>query len=183
MIDSQNHRARVCESPVRSLFAISARHAQASLSLFANPSPAEPWEMQEQRAHAILKALIDGNDPITGCELPPDSPLQHASVLRALLTAADALRNEGRRSARRAAMPSNVGKPWTETEFAQLIEGLRGGEPLEKIARRHGRTVRAIQARLHVMDPESYSGTTPRDAAKAASLLQRPMSRSEVEND
>src|SRR5688572_26527412 len=127
--------------------------------------------MQEQRAHAILKTLIDGNDPMTGRELPPDSPLQHATVLRALLTAAEALKSEGRRSARRASMPSNVGKPWTEAEFAQLLGALRGGEPVEDIARRHGRTVRAIQARLHVMDPESLGGKMPQDAAQAASLI------------
>lgn len=130
--------------------------------------------MQEQRAHAILKSLIDGNDPITGRELSPDSPLQNATVLRALLTAVEALRTAGRRSARRASMPSNMGKPWTEAEFSQLLEALRSGEPVENIAQRHGRTVRAIQSRLHVMDPESFGGTTPRGAADAAALLQTP---------
>jgi hypothetical protein len=130
--------------------------------------------MQEQRAHTILKSLIDGNDPMTGRELPDDSPLQNATVLRALLTAVEALKSEGRRSARRASMPSNVGKPWTEAEFAQLLEALRSGEPVEDIARRHGRTVRAIQSRLHVMDPESSGGTMPRGAVKAAALLPTP---------
>ncbi len=47
-------------------------------------------------------------------------------------------------------------------------------EPIENIAQRHGRTVRAIQSRLHVMDPESFGGTTPQGAANAAALLQPP---------
>lgn len=151
-----------------------ASGALPPLSPFVLSQPRRTHGMQEQRAHAILKALIDGIDPMTGRELAADSPLQHASVLRALLTAAEALKSEGRRSARRASLPSNVGKPWTEAEFAQLLEALRSGEPVEKIAQRHGRTVRAIQSRLHVMDPESFGGTMPRDAAKAAVLLPVP---------
>lgn len=120
--------------------------------------------MDPQRAREILQALIDGIDPVTRAELPPDSPMQQAEVLRALLAAQTALRAAGMRAARRAALPPNVGQPWTEEEFAKLLDARRAGASIEELAEKHGRTVRAIQSRLQLMDAESFSGTTSREA-------------------
>jgi hypothetical protein len=41
--------------------------------------------MQQTRARQILQSLIQGIDPITSEELPRETVLQHADVLRALL--------------------------------------------------------------------------------------------------
>jgi hypothetical protein len=121
--------------------------------------------MDPLRAREILQALIDGLDPVTRAELPPDSPMQQAEVLRALLAAQGALRAAGMRAARRAALPPNVGQPWTEDEFARMLEARRAGASLEELAQKHGRTVRAIQSRLQLMDAESFSGTTSRETS------------------
>ncbi len=69
---------------------------------------------QLDNAPQILKALIDGKDPITGNELPDDSPLQHVKVLRAMLAALQSLEQDLQRSAKRALRPTNVGKSWSD---------------------------------------------------------------------
>jgi DNA-binding NarL/FixJ family response regulator len=102
---------------------------------------------QLDNAPQILKALIDGKDPITGNELPDDSPLQHVKVLRAMLAALQSLERDLQRSAKRALRPTNVGKSWSDQETSQLIQSLREGVGIPDIARQFGRTVRAIQAR------------------------------------
>ncbi len=48
--------------------------------------------------------------------------------------------------------PPRVGKRWTTLESVQLLEASRGGEAIEGLARRHGRTVRSIQSRLRLMN-------------------------------
>ncbi len=55
--------------------------------------------------------------------------MQQVEVLRALLAAQGALKAAGVRAARRAALPPNVGAPWTEEEFVKLLEGRRAGDP------------------------------------------------------
>jgi hypothetical protein len=86
--------------------------------------------MKEQRAREILQALVQGIDPMTGEELPSGTVIQHAAVLRALLAGVTALEQSVARSQRRAQLPGNVGRAWTKEE------------------ERHGRTLRAIEARL-----------------------------------
>jgi hypothetical protein len=117
--------------------------------------------MQEERARQILEALIDGLNPLTGTELPADSPFQHGPILRALLTAAAALKRSQARQERRAALPPNCGKPWTDTEFAQLVAARREGVSLEDLAVRHGRTVRGIHSRLQLAEHEAALASAP----------------------
>ncbi|HEY6926890.1 MAG TPA: hypothetical protein VI653_25615 [Steroidobacteraceae bacterium] len=104
--------------------------------------------MKEQRAREILQALVQGVDPMTGEELPSGTIIQHADVLRALLAGVTALELSEARSQRRAQLPGNVGRSWTKDEEATLVAAFRSGEPLPDIAARHGRTLRAIEARL-----------------------------------
>ena len=130
------------------------------------------WEhsgtlMQAQRAREIVKSLIAGVNPVSGLPLAPDSPLQSADVLRALLAADEALRVLIAREYRRAAMPPKVGQPWKEDEVSRLLQGVRDNLSIDELARRHGRTRRAIQSRLQLMDPESLGGMTPRTRGKA----------------
>jgi hypothetical protein len=104
--------------------------------------------MQQSRARQILQSLIQGIDPVTGEELLPETVLQHAEVLRALLAGLSALELTAARAQRRAQLPGNVGQAWTNDEESTLVGEFKSGETAEAIARKHGRTLRAIEARL-----------------------------------
>ena len=104
--------------------------------------------MREQRACLILQALIQGVDPFSGEELAAGTVLQRADVLRAMLAGVAALEESASRSARRAQLPANVGRAWTQEEDLELIRESQAGTALEEIAAAHARTLRAIEARL-----------------------------------
>ena len=104
--------------------------------------------MRETKARQILQALVQGIDPLTGEELPAGTVLQNAEVLRALLAGVGALEQMAARTQRRAQLPGNVGRSWSLDEEHALITGFQGGEPLAELAAKHGRTLRAIEARL-----------------------------------
>lgn len=104
--------------------------------------------MQDQRARQILQSLVEGVDPFNGEELPSDTVLQQADTLRALLAGVSALDQLTARASRRAQLPQNIGRTWSESEQGELIDAFQAGEPLDDIALRHGRTLRAIEARL-----------------------------------
>jgi hypothetical protein len=116
--------------------------------------------MKEQRARHILQALVQGIDPLTGEELAPGTVLQQADVLRALLAGVAALEQTAARAQRRAQLPGNVGRSWNANEEAALVTAFKAGEALMEIAARHGRTLRAIEARLErmgLLTPEQRS--------------------------
>jgi len=96
----------------------------------------------------VLQTLISGHDPISGEPLPYDSVLNRADVLRALLAGLSAIQETQTRAERRALLPAGVGRSWTDEEQAQLIAEFKADEPVEDIAAKHERTVRAIEARL-----------------------------------
>ncbi len=104
--------------------------------------------MQEQRARKILQALVQGVDPTTGAELEAGTVLQRADVLRALLAGVAALEQISARAQRRAQLPENVGLPWSDDEERTLVSEFQSGDSLADIAAKHGRTLRAIEARL-----------------------------------
>ncbi len=104
--------------------------------------------MRESKARQILQALVQGIDPLTGEELAAGTVLQHADVLRALLAGVGALEQMAARAQRRAQLPGNVGRPWSLDEEHVLMTEFQGGESLAGIAAKHGRTLRAIEARL-----------------------------------
>ena len=101
-----------------------------------------------QRAKRVLQALIQGVDPENGTELPADTVLNRVDVVRALLAAISALATATARAQRHAQLPASVGKKWSEIEEHQLKEEFARSEPIRLIATKHGRTVRAIEARL-----------------------------------
>lgn len=107
--------------------------------------------MQDRRANAILQALVHGVHPYTGEPLPSDSVVQDPGVIRALLSGMTALNAVEARAARRAQLPKNVGLPWTELELASVRREFEGGQPIEEIARAHGRSARAITHRLAML--------------------------------
>ena len=91
---------------------------------------------------------MQGVDPGQGSALPADTALNRVDVVRALLTGIEALDAMSARAQRRAQLPESVGKAWSETEGGQLRDEFARGEPVTLIAAEHGRTVRAIEARL-----------------------------------
>ena len=104
--------------------------------------------MQQTKAKQILQSLIQGLDPVTREELPPETVLQRADVLRALLAGLSALELMAARAQRRAQLPDNVGQAWTTDEESKLVAEFRSRESPKEMARKHGRTLRAIEARL-----------------------------------
>jgi hypothetical protein len=58
------------------------------------------------------------------------------------------MEQETARASRRAQLPQNIGRAWSAEEQAQLIDAFHAGVSAADIAARHGRTVRAIEARL-----------------------------------
>ena len=104
--------------------------------------------MMQTRARQILQSLIQGIDPATGEELPPETVLQHADVLRALLAGLSALELTAARAQRRAQLPDNVGQAWTTEEESRLVGEFKSGDSPVTIASKHRRTLRAIEARL-----------------------------------
>ena len=103
--------------------------------------------MNDERALAILSALADGVNPITGEVFCADSPYQNVQIIRALVFIVRALESKSR-SRPKSNLPSNAGKPWNDSEDERLLREFDRGQPLEKLAEAHGRTVAGIQARL-----------------------------------
>ena len=98
--------------------------------------------MQQTRARQILQSLIQGIDPVTGEELPRETVLQHADVLRALLAGLSALEQTAARAQRRAQLPDNVGRAWTTEEESRLVAAFK-----KAIACRHRARARTHAAR------------------------------------
>jgi len=96
----------------------------------------------------ILKALIAGVNPESAEPVPNDSVLHQPGVIRALLAGLSALELTTARALRRAQLPGNVGNTWTTEEERSLIAAFKSGELPEVISQKHGRTLRAIEARL-----------------------------------
>ena len=119
--------------------------------------------MQERRARQILQALIQGVDPFDGNELPAGTVLQQADVLRALLAGVAAMEQDSARALRRAQLPRNIGRTWSAGENTQLIDAFKAGESLGDIALKHGRTLRAIEARLEKLGLLSAAERTTAD--------------------
>ncbi|MDA8347468.1 MAG: hypothetical protein M0038_01455 [Pseudomonadota bacterium] len=107
--------------------------------------------MQHTEARTILVSLIEGRHPLSGERLPNECFVHHSDVIRALLLGVGAIDATDARAKRRAALPENVGLGWTTKEEEQLRSEFAAKEPLNAIASGHGRTLRAIEARLERM--------------------------------
>ena len=59
-----------------------------------------------------------------------------------------ALEQTAARAYRRAQLPGNVGQTWTTEEESRLVAAYKSGDSPVAIASLHGRTLRAIEARL-----------------------------------
>lgn len=133
--------------------------------------------MEETKVVAILSALAKGVNPITGEIATPDSPYQHADIVRALYAALERLKQPQPSTPKprpRNDVPSNVGKPWSEEEDQRLQAGFdRGSKPAE-LARQFGRTLAGIEARLEKLgcltsQDRTTTNRYPRDQTAARS--------------
>lgn len=113
-------------------------------------------------AASVLHALIEGHEPGSEVPLPSDSVIHRADVMRALLTAVTALDRAEARAQRRALLPDNVGKAWTGEEDNRLAEAFKAGQSPQELARKHRRTLRAVEARLQRMGLITESERTTR---------------------
>jgi len=92
----------------------------------------------------ILRMLADGENPLTGEDLPSDSPYQDARIMRALLAAIESLKeNDGASS-----LLPKAGSPWTAEQDEQLGRAFDSGRKVAELAVEHGRTSGAIRSRL-----------------------------------
>ncbi len=124
-----------------------ARHPETDRTDPNSPSSGDML-MKNSDAASVIRALIEGHEPGSENLLPADSVVHRAEVLRALLAAAAALERAEARVQRRAQLPVNVGAPWSDAEETQAVEAFKAGQSPEEIAQKHGRTLRAVEARL-----------------------------------
>lgn len=113
--------------------------------------------MDDQQALTIISALANGTHPFTGELFSPDSPYQIPDVIRALFSAQRALEARQTGHVQRASSAesrvsntasTNAGKTWSTEEDKQLLAAFDADTSLADIARRHGRTVNGVRARL-----------------------------------
>jgi DNA polymerase III delta subunit len=96
----------------------------------------------------VLESLVQGLDPDTGDELPKEAVVNRIEVNRSMAIAVTAMEQVEARILRRAQLPQSVGKAWSEEEEQQLKSEFARSDAIQAIATRHGRTIRAIEARL-----------------------------------
>jgi hypothetical protein len=104
--------------------------------------------MDENKALAIVSALANGVNPLTGEVFPPGSPYQTADVVRALFLVQSLLESRAKPKPRSTALPGNAGKPWSTEEDQKLLQAFDRGSSVTALAEAHGRTTAGIQARL-----------------------------------
>src|SRR6185437_6817690 len=140
--------------------------------------------MKRVEAVGILRSLVEGRDPLSGEELPAESVLQRAPVLRALLLARTEIEESVKREKRRVAMPGRAGEPWADDEDVKLMTGYQQGTTIANLASIHGRTMKAIEARLERLGLlSSRSGGDSREQTsaggdrEASRHLEQPIER------
>ena len=99
--------------------------------------------MEIKRAAELLRGLADGVDPMTGRPLPDESVYNRPEIIRALHCVLQELQTR-----QTGAQAVNAGRSWHADEERQLLEEYDAGLSVDEIARRHGRTAGAIEARL-----------------------------------
>jgi hypothetical protein len=105
--------------------------------------------MDETKTVAILSALANGVNPLTGEIFSADSPYQQPEVVRALFAALEHFKQvEKPKPKQRTDTPSNVGKPWSDDEDRRLLADFDRGRKPSELARDLGRTLAGIEARL-----------------------------------
>jgi hypothetical protein len=112
----------------------------------------EEVTMEREQTLRILNALANGVHPATGEQFAPDSPYQHPDTVRALYSAVRTLEGAAATAPvteHRSAPPqSGAGSRWSTEEEERLSGAFDAGKTIDALARAHGRTRAAIEARL-----------------------------------
>ena len=112
--------------------------------------------MEREQTLRILNALANGVHPATGEKFAADGPYQHPDTVRALFEAMRAVEGSGAPASapapeRKAAPPmpqSGSGSRWSAEEEQRLATAFDAGRTVDELARAHGRSRAAIEARL-----------------------------------
>lgn len=113
--------------------------------------------MELKEARALLSALANGVDPITGEVLPDTSPYNEPRVIRALFAVLNPAKggkppkktpDEKQQENVAAGRPRNAGLPWTESLKEELTRQFKGGARLDQLAQNFERTKGAIISEL-----------------------------------
>jgi hypothetical protein len=104
--------------------------------------------MELARAIEIVEALKDGYNPYNGIVFERDSVFQQADPVRALHLAVSAMKSRLRHQERKAKLPENAGKLWTEEETKRLCASFDQGVNVIDLAKEHGRTQGSIRSKL-----------------------------------
>jgi hypothetical protein len=110
--------------------------------------------MEKEQALRILNALANGVHPATGEKFAADGPYQHPDTVRALFEAMRAVEGSSAPAPvpeRKAAPPmpqSGSGSRWNPEEEQRLATAFDAGRTVDELARAHGRSRAAIEARL-----------------------------------
>lgn len=103
--------------------------------------------MDAMRARELLTALADGIDPFTGEVLPKEHICNHPDIIRAFHQVLDSIQVEKKDS-----RAPNAGKPWPQIEKDKLIDEFQAGMKVSEMAKEHGRTRGAIEAKLAALN-------------------------------
>jgi len=110
--------------------------------------------MEREQTLRILNALANGVHPATGEKFADDGPYQHPDTVRALFQAMRAVEGGGAATPapaqeRKPALPqSGSGSRWSGEEEQRLASAFDTGKTVDELARAHGRSRAAIEARL-----------------------------------
>src|SRR4051794_34516800 len=104
--------------------------------------------MDENKALAIVSALANGVNPLTGEVFPPESPYQTADVVRALFLVSSLLESRAKPKSRTTGLPGNAARPWTPAAPHRPRQDFDGGSPIPTPAQKGGRAPGGIQARI-----------------------------------
>ena len=108
--------------------------------------------MDIEKTLAIVQALAEGRDPVSGNPLAATDVCQQPDVIRALMHTCEiveiAARRERALQRSRLSLPVNTGKSWTDDEDRTLLQRFRTGASITDMATLHARTTGSIRARL-----------------------------------
>jgi len=113
--------------------------------------------MELSESRNIVKDLAQGVHPTTGEVLPPESPYNDPTVIRALFSILDVAASskkprksveEKRRENLELGRPGNAGLPWTEEDRATAAAQFAVGKTIDELAGNLERSRGAIHAEL-----------------------------------
>ena len=113
--------------------------------------------MELEKAKEIIKVLANGIDPTTGEVLPEVSPYNHPSVIRALFTVLESLKDVKKPKKTieqkwedniNAGRPKNTGFPWTDELKIEVASKFRSGASIDELSKYFERTKGAIVSEL-----------------------------------